>query len=634
MARTLATAFQRPALSLRGDRVSGRPMAARRLAIAAATLIGYVIVFVAVYPRTGSVIAALSVLPVIAVAWSFGLRAGLVAGFSAVAINGVLHMSVGEPWWTVVGPRGATGSFVVVIVGILSGHVQESRRSLALELGRRAEAEREARSAAARTRAILDAAVDAMVVSDESGVIRDANEAALRVFDRSRDQLIGMDLESILQSTAGPNSEIAARGLRPDGGQFPAETSIAPIGHSADAGFVTTVRDISQRIAVEQSMRQGQRMEAVGQLAGGIAHDFNNLLTAIGGYANLLLTELDPADERRANAVEIRNASDRAASLTRQLLEFSRRQHIQAESVDLNEVVRGLEPMIRRVIGEHVLVVTYLDSAIDEVHIDRSQLEQVVVNLAINGRDAMEDGGVLTIATGLVNVSADGYPEPRRMVRLTVADTGTGMDEAVRARIFEPFFTTKETGKGTGLGLSSVHGIVRSAGGEIEVTSQVGEGSVFFVLLPSNGRQPSPDVMVNAPIVAPGGSELILLVEDEPAVRRLAARFLRDRGYEVREASSMPDALDAFETSGRPFDALVTDVVMPGGGGRELARRILLQCADLPVLFLSGYPHIGQPDQRGEVPGPLLSKPFTADQLAMNLRAVLDRRALQDAAGG
>lgn len=601
----------------------------RRLIFITAMASTYSVAFVSLHPAIGSVAGSLSVLPVIAVGWWFGLRAGLAAGIAAIALNAALHAVVGEPWWTVVSARGATGSAVVVVVAVLVGHVQGTRVALARELAARVAAEAAATASASRARAILDAASEGVIVTDEQGRIVEVNRSAERLFERSRDELLTLLLDQILRPSmdgrakAQP-SDPGGVGIKADGSEFPAEMSSAPIAGDGSAALVMTVRDVGQRLRDEQSLRQTQRMEAIGQLAGGIAHDFNNLLTAIIGYSGLLLAADVTEADRRFGATEIQKAADRAAALTRRLLEFSRRQAVNREAINLSDVVTGLEPMLRRLLGEHILIVLDLDGDLDAVCADRAQMEQVVLNLAINARDAMGEGGVLTISTR--SVAAD-YSDERalnRTVRLTVADTGTGMDPSVLERIFDPFFTTKGPGQGTGLGLSSVHGIVQSFDGEIRVATELGQGSTFEVALPTTkaplglGRG-----VVETVEELTGGHETVLLVEDEPAVRELGARYLRSHGYEVLVAGSMKEALGVVSSALGSIDLVVTDVVMPGGSGPQLLRALRAGRADLPVLFLSGYPD-GEFGKGGApLDGPLLPKPFKSDQLIRAVRDVL-----------
>ena len=392
-----------------------------------------------------------------------------------------------------------------------------------------------------------------------------------------------------------------------------------------------TQRDVSDQRNLEEQFRQAQKMEAVGQLAGGIAHDFNNLLTAILGNTQLLLRDLPPGDAMRGDVEEIRKASERAASLTRQLLAYSRRQMLQPEVLDLNVVVAEMDKMLRRLIGEHIALVTVLSPDLGRVRADPNQIEQVLVNLAVNARDAMANvgGGKLTIETANVDLDEafaqahlGSVPGPFSMI--AVSDTGSGMDATVRAHLFEPFFTTKEVGKGTGLGLATVYGIVKQSDGYISVHSEPGRGSSFKIYLPRiatpAGPAPAP------PKSGPGrGTETILVVEDEPAVLALSRRALEAQGYVVLAASDPSAAMRLFELHGGTIHLLLTDVVMPGLSGRDLADRLTARRPGMRVLYMSGYPGDAVV-QHGELPSgsAFLQKPFSPDALARKVRDVLD----------
>jgi CheY-like chemotaxis protein len=370
-------------------------------------------------------------------------------------------------------------------------------------------------------------------------------------------------------------------------------------------------------------------MEAIGRLAGGIAHDFNNLMTAITGYGELALQRLDSGhDPHRRDLEEIQKAADRATRLTRQLLAFSRKQVLQPVHIDLNEVVHDMEKMLARVIGDDVEIVTHFAPDLGGVQADRGQLEQVLLNLAVNARDAMPDGGVLTIET--TNTDVDGYSvaDPGvvpagHYVVLTVADTGTGMDDATRARLFEPFFTTKEVGKGTGLGLATVYGIVKQSGGFITVDSEPDQGAVFRIYL--NRLAPTEAVAERSAGAAPSGSETILLVEDDDAVREIATGILERNGYRVLAACDGVEALNELRETGEDIDLLLTDVVMPRLNGSALADRLVTERPPLKVLFMSGYAEAAIESDGTVRPGTdFIQKPFTASMLAAKVRDVLD----------
>ena len=391
--------------------------------------------------------------------------------------------------------------------------------------------------------------------------------------------------------------------------------------------------EITHRKELESQLRQAQKMEAVGQLAGGIAHDFNNVLTAILGYALLMLKDPGLPVPQRQDVQEIQKAAQRAASLTQQLLAFSRKQVLQPTVLDLNEVVTEMQALLRRLIGEHIALETRLDPEGQFVRADRGQLQQVIINLCVNARDAMPEGGTLTIATSAKDldpgfVASHPGSQVGVHVMLKVSDTGVGMDAETRARVFEPFFTTKPVGKGSGLGLATVYGIVKQSGGYIAVTSVPTRGSTFTVYLP---RVSAPGPEASTPPPAPaqplGGSELVLLVEDEPAVRNLARRALQRYGYKVLEAPDGDTALTLAREARDPIGLLLTDVVMPGMSGRELAQRLTAEHASLRVLYTSGYPDTAELSEAvQEAAVAYLSKPYTPEELARKVREVLDHR--------
>jgi signal transduction histidine kinase len=382
----------------------------------------------------------------------------------------------------------------------------------------------------------------------------------------------------------------------------------------------------------EDQLRQAQKMEAIGRLAGGVAHDFNNLLTAIIGYSDVVLERVGEDPQTQRDVGEIRKAADRAAALTRQLLAFGRKQFLQPEVLDLNETVTGLMQMLPRVIGEHIQTEARLAPALRRVTADRSQMEQVLVNLVLNARDAMPSGGTIIIETSdtaltPTRVATDGLTiEPGPYVLLSVTDTGTGMDAKTRAHAFEPFFTTKPTGKGTGLGLATVYGIVDQSGGAITIQTALGHGTSVRIYLPAVA-EPAETRAPEAPPAITYGTESILLVEDNDAVRELAQRTLRARGYEVIEACNGDEAIDLM-ARGTQAHLLLTDVVMPGLSGPNLAARLLQQNPRLRVLYMSGF-NQDSAAAHGTFWGgvPLLQKPFTPSQLAERVRVALDSAA-------
>jgi len=389
-------------------------------------------------------------------------------------------------------------------------------------------------------------------------------------------------------------------------------------------------RDITERKHLEEQFRQAQKMEAIGRLAGGVAHDFNNLLTVINGYSAQTLSELKKTDPLFEDIEEILKAGERAATLTRQLLAFSRRQVLKPETFDLNEVVADMDRMLRRMLGEDVELITVLAPALDPVHTDRGQIEQVIMNLVVNARDAMPSGGKLIIETAMANVD-ESYAQqhrsvvPGRYVMFAVSDSGLGMDEATQARIFEPFFTTKPLGQGTGLGLSTVYGIVQQSGGSVWVYSELGKGTTFKIYLPRAAHRAGTAEELHRPLKPAGGSETILVVEDDPSVAKLIRAVLQSNGYRVLEARSAEEALALVETSGDSIQLLVTDIVMPQINGWELKQRLTASRPRLRVLFMSGYTD-NAIVQHGllDPQTPFLQKPFTPTALVAKIREVLD----------
>jgi len=385
-------------------------------------------------------------------------------------------------------------------------------------------------------------------------------------------------------------------------------------------GIVVNARDITERLRLEEELRQTHKMEAIGRLAGGIAHDFNNMLAAIIGFTHLLLQDFEGEQRQRERLEQILLASNRAAALTQQLLALSRQQLLTPETLDLNEVVNDMRLLLERLIGEHIELSTVLTPALASVKADRGQLEQVILNLVVNARDAMPAGGQLTIET------LNGDDRDEAQVALSVSDSGHGMDESTRARVFDPFFTTKETGKGTGLGLATVHGIITQSGGSIDIRSRPGDGTTFTIRLPRidgpalaipAARLPSEDSL--------HGCETILLVEDEDTVRAFVRDVLLRHGYNVLVAPSPNHAIAVAEHETCEIDLLLTDVVMPKMSGRELSERLTANRPTMRTLYMSGYPDeaLGQHgvlEQRF----PLLGKPFTPAALLQRLREVLE----------
>jgi PAS domain S-box-containing protein len=490
----------------------------------------------------------------------------------------------------------------------------------------------------ARFRALTEASFDGIAIV-EAGVVRDANRGFADMFRYTQDEVIARPMTDFVapesvddvsrRITQGLEGRYEFVGVRKDGHTIVVEATSRIHRRGTRSELVTALRDITDRRLLEDQFRQAQKMEAVGRLAGGVAHDFNNLLTVITSYADLVYEEMTPADPRQPDVDQIRKAADAAAALTRQLLAFSRQQIIQPRPVVLEEIIGSAQRMLKRLIGEDVELESVLQSPPSTVMIDAGQLEQALMNLVVNARDAMPTGGKLTLETSRVmlneSYAATHVPTiPGRYAVLAVSDTGIGMDKETRARIFEPFFTTKETGKGTGLGLAMVYGIVKQSGGFIWVYSEQGRGSTFKIYLPLIVDEPS-DADAGRVTETRHGSETILLVEDSPAVRAAARQILERYGYHVLEASSATEALDIVARARGVIDLLVTDVVMPGISGRELAERLQIVRPELKVLFMSGYTDdavVRHGVLASEVS--YLQKPFSPDALARKVREVID----------
>jgi two-component system, cell cycle sensor histidine kinase and response regulator CckA len=527
----------------------------------------------------------------------------------------------------------------------------------------------EQQRAQARFTGLLDAAPDAMVCVETDGRIALVNAAAERLFGYRREELVGLRVEVLVPDEArlrhpehreryvtdpqprpmgGAGMELAGR--RRNGSTFPAEISLSAIETDEGTLITAAVRDVTERLAaqaererlrtqvererLERQVHQSQRLESLGQLAGGVAHDFNNLLGVISGYSAFVADEAQshPAGDGwqgvRDDIEQVQHAAERAARLTHQLLAFARREVVQPRVLNLNEVVESMLRLLQRTLGEHIEIITQLGPGLDAILADVGQAEQVIVNLALNARDAMPGGGRLTIETSNTEVD-EAYAASRsnlssgRYVALRVSDNGTGMTRDVAYRAFEPFFTTKPKGEGTGLGLATIYGIVVQAGGNVRIYSELGLGTTVTVLLPVTG-EPSGPAGAFPEEAARGGSERVLVVEDEPAMREVTRRILAANGYQVTAAASGAEAIAAVKDSPDPLDVLVTDVVMPGMQGREVAERITALQPGIAVLFMSGYTEGLLSGQGVLDPGiNLIEKPFTEAALLGKLRGVL-----------
>ena len=505
---------------------------------------------------------------------------------------------------------------------------------------------KQAETELARLASAVEHTVEPIIITRTDGTIDYVNPAFEQVTGYSRAEAVGQN-PRLLRS--GKRDEEFYREMwatltrgepwagclvnkRKDGSLYEAEAVISPVRDAAGqvVNYVSVHRDVTWERRIEEQLREAQKMEAVGRLAGGIAHDFNNLLTVIRGFCDLALERSRPEEPLRGYLEEIKTAGDRAASLTRQLLAFSRRQILSPRVLDLNTVVANLQRILRPLIGEDIELVTLLPPDTGQIKADPSQIEQVILNLAINARDAMPRGGALTLETANVDadeVYARGHPPvvPGRYVVIRVSDTGSGMDRETQVHIFEPFFTTKEPGKGTGLGLSTVYGIVKQSGGYIWLDSEPGQGTTFKVYLPKVDEVVELAEPVSATPRQAGGSETILLVEDEDSVRKLARTVLSAQGYTLLEASRPEDALATCQQHNGPIHLLLTDMVMPRMSGQELAARAAPLHPEISVLYMSGYTdHPAVNYSAVELGAAFLHKPFSPEALVRKVREVLD----------
>lgn len=471
----------------------------------------------------------------------------------------------------------------------------------------------------------------------------DINREAIARYGYSREEFLGMRLsdlhapeeaerlrETIRKERREPET-CEARQIRKNGSTIDVELLMRHLRYGGKPAVLIVPRDCGRKRQMEDQLRQAQRMEAVGMLAGGIAHDFNNLLTIINGYTQLLLIAVPESDASRSALDQIMKAGERAAELTRQLLTFSRRQAVRPRALDLNGAVTSMATMLRRLIGEHIELRIVAGSDLGSVHADPSQIEQVIMNLAVNARDAMsERGGTLVIETGNAELD-DQYAgkhlavKPGSYVMLAVTDTGHGMDAETRGRLFEPFFTTKGQGRGTGLGLSTVYGIIKQSGGSVEVYSEPEMGTTVKVYLPRADQPAIAGEPQATPQAASRGSETILVAEDEEAVRKLVCATLERAGYRVMVAASGEEAVKQAAAHPERIDLLITDMVMPHMGGRELAPILQAARPGLRVLYISGYTDGAMSEAFAlQHDGQFLQKPFTPSMLAAKVRQILD----------
>jgi PAS domain S-box-containing protein len=475
---------------------------------------------------------------------------------------------------------------------------------------------------------IFASITDCLVVSKADGTISAANPACSQLSGHTEQEIVGRPVSWLFASV-----DLAGRGdvettLRAaDGRQIPVRLSASRLRGRGDDGIVLVARDLSERQQLEAELRQAQKMEAIGRLAGGVAHDFNNMLNVILGYSTMLLDDLTPSNPWHDPLSEIKRAGERSAELTHQLLAFSRQEPVEGKIVDLNEAIQGTLRMVRRVLGEDVDMATAFAAEPCCTNIAPGQVEQILMNLVVNARDAMPNGGTLIVGTALVDLTEAGAAQhngarPGRYSMVSVSDNGTGMDATTLERIFEPFFTTKDQGKGTGLGLSTVFGIVRQNGGYITVDSAVGVGTTFRLYFQEGHVANDVAQSISAPSGAPLATATVLLVEDEDQVRTLIDRVLRREGYRVLTASRPEEALRMSSEHQGLIDLLLTDVIMPQMNGRELADRLLAARPDMKVLYMSGYTH-DVVLQQGVSNVSFLQKPVTPEALDKKVRGML-----------
>ena len=544
--------------------------------------------------------------------------------------------------------------FKLAVVAVLASFACSSVR---LFLGQRAQDELMAqqkrsteamRMAEAKFRGLLESAPDPLVAVNQDGRIVVVNAQAEKTFGYKREELLGQPMDILVverlrekcwayrnkffkgpeRPPAGATLELF--GLRKDGSEFPVEINLSLLETEEGLWGSAAIRDLTERRKLENQFRQAQKMESIGTLSGGIAHDFNNLLTVILSYSNSLADELRGDSKHQRAAEQIHQAAERGAALTRQMLAFSRQQVLQVRVLNLNDISRNLLKMLQRIIGEHIEITTALADDLKPVKADPGQLEQILMNLSVNARDAMPKGGKLTLETSnavldedfvRLHVGASAGPQ----VLLTVSDTGSGMDAATQARIFEPFFTTKGPGQGTGLGLAMVYGVVKQSGGSIWVNSKVGFGTTFNIYLPQVQAVSEAPAAKKAQTTLKQGSETILVVEDDPGVRELVSMMLASKGYTVLTAQHPSDAEAVCQGHSGNIHLLLTDMILPGTSGREIAKRVGVLRPGIKVLYMSGYTDDALIRDHGlDESFAFLQKPFSQGSVASKVREVLD----------
>src|SRR4051812_1685994 len=515
-----------------------------------------------------------------------------------------------------------------------------------------------------RLQAVLNAALDGIALIDTAGTLRLVNPSIQRMFGYSPEELLGQNVKILMPApwreehdgylarylATGEARIIGSgrqvEGRRRDGSTFPLDLGVSEVRHGNELFFLGTLRDITERLQLEAEIRQAQKMEAIGRLAGGVAHDFNTLLGTISGYSEMLLNALPRSDALRHPVEQIHRAALRGAQLTRQLLVFSRRQEVQAQPVDLGKLLSDLDAMLDRLIGEDVELARQVEPQLGRVWADPGELHQVILNLVVNARDAMPSGGFLALSLGNLETDQEiavegGRLPPGFYVLLQVADSGTGMDEEIRKRIFEPFFTTKEPGKGTGLGLSTVHAIVKRSQGGIAVESRPGHGTTFRIYLPcvSAAAREEPAVEPEPPV--PAGEDgksrgTVLLVEDDDMFRGLLRLVLETQGYQVLAAENPARALDLAAAHGDDVRLLLSDMVMPGGNGADLAYRLVGDHPAMKVILMSGYTDDALAGRAADSTraDAFLEKPFATQELLRLIRELLSAQTSEGGGNG
>jgi len=527
--------------------------------------------------------------------------------------------------------------FLEVSFGTFTQGARMLATGILRDVSRRRRTEEELRDANETLRALIEATPLAIVAIDSEDKVSKWNSAAEKMFGWCESEVLGRksdwwELGGAARRSASITKEATLR--KKDGTFVEVAISAGPLTGpgGAQAGAVSVITEITEQKRLEEQLRQAQKMDAVGRLAGGVAHDFNNLLTVIIGYGEMLMNGLSADTRPREYALEVLRAAEKACTLTKQLLAFSRRQVTYPVLLDINPVVAGVSNMLRRLIAEDVELVLLLNPTLGTVRADPGQIEQIIINLVVNARDAMPGCGRITIETGIAELGVE-YAQthldvkPGRYVCISVSDTGQGMAPATQSHIFEPFFTTKEVGKGTGLGLSTIYGIVKQNNGSIWVYSEPGKGSTFKIYLPAIDERPHIEPS-GGHAVLERGDETILLVEDEPGLREMARELLEGQGYTVLSAADSQEAMRICNGHPGPVDLLLTDLVLPTGSGSELARRLHALRRQIRVLFMSGYPAETIVERGVLEPGAIfLEKPFTPDALAKKVRQALDGSA-------